>query len=73
VRLATVSLALYAIVSVAALTIGGRWMKTISAGGFEADDPVAADERLEALKVGLREAREERDQAFRLLEEYDRG
>lgn len=71
-RVAIVALGLYAAASVAALIASGRWIMALSTTGFEADDPQAVD-RLASLEARTRELRQERDQAYRLLEEYLHG
>ncbi len=67
VRLATVALALYVISSVAALAAGERWLKSLSAGGFEADEIRASDEELAKLEAGSRAIERDLDQVIRLL------
>ena len=73
VRVAIVAFGLYAAASIAALIATGRWIRAMSTMGFESDDPRIVDERFERLQARLRGAEEQRDQAFRLLEEYLRG
>ena len=76
VRLAFVMLAVFVIVSVPALVVGGRWLKSFGAGGLIADDPADLRGALEATQRDLeRKTRrleavtKARDEAVALVEE----
>jgi len=71
-RLAVLMGALYVVASAAALIVGGRWIRSIGSGGFEADARIA-DERMAALERRYEQVREDRDRARRLLQEFEDG
>ncbi|MGH2784631.1 MAG: hypothetical protein ACRDJ1_05185 [Actinomycetota bacterium] len=60
-------LAIYTIASAAALIATGRWVRSIRSGGFEADDPKAADSAFESLRGELRATEEELEAWKRLF------
>lgn len=66
-RLGFIALALYAIGSVAALVAGGRWMRTLGAQGFEADEARATDQDLAALEARLAVAEQRNLELMQLL------
>jgi hypothetical protein len=66
VRLALIAISLYAIGSVAALVVGGRWMKALGAGGFHADEARESDQIIAELNARL-EAHEEQIEFLRLF------
>ncbi|MEX2556663.1 MAG: hypothetical protein WEB06_13685 [Actinomycetota bacterium] len=72
-RAAFVMLALYSIASAAALIATGRWIRTLKTSGFEADDPRALDAALRDLRAEFEAAKQERDEAQRLLWRYLHG
>lgn len=53
VRLALIGIALYALVSIAALVVGGRWIRVFGAGGFEADAVATSEEIIADLRDRL--------------------
>ena len=76
VRLAFVMLAVFVIVSVPALVVGGRWLKSFGAGGLIADDAADLRGALEATRRDLKRktrrleaVTKARDEAVALVEE----
>jgi hypothetical protein len=51
----------------------GRWLRTISTSGIEADAPMESDQRISELVAKLRQAQDERDEANRLLSRVEHG
>lgn len=73
IRAAFVMLAIYAIGSLAALLVSGRWIRSIGKGGLETDATQSADEKIAELEQRVRQADEGRDRTLLLLEVFLRG
>jgi hypothetical protein len=63
-RLALTFVALYAIASIPALAIAGRWMKGFGSSGLSVDEVQTADTTIGDLAGELEEAKRERDEAL---------
>jgi hypothetical protein len=73
VRMLVAATALYGLASIAVLVLRGRWLRTISTSGIEADAPMESDQRISELVAKLRQAQDERDEANRLLSRVEHG
>ncbi|MEX2556670.1 MAG: hypothetical protein WEB06_13720 [Actinomycetota bacterium] len=71
-RLATISLALYAIASSAALIVGGRWLRGLSSTGLQMDDARASEGLVDELRARARSAEQARDEAIGVAREVMR-
>lgn len=67
VRLGTIAVAIYAIISVVALIIGGRWIKAFGTGGLTIDDVQKVEDSDKALADMTKQRDEWRDIARRAL------
>jgi hypothetical protein len=69
VRLALVLLALFAVLSVPALVLAGRWAKGFGTSGLTADDAVDANRTIDGLKAQIETLTRERNEARKALRE----
>lgn len=60
-RVGLIALAVYAIASIPALVVGGRWIKSFGASGLSADDAREAKESIAQLTTALNNVKRERD------------
>lgn len=63
VRLGLIALAAYAIASIPALIVGGRWIKSFGASGLSADDATETKTTIAKLTHSLNTVKGERDRA----------
>lgn len=68
VRLGLLSLALFVVVSVAALAASGRWLKSFGKDALTADDAEAAADTVKDLRVEVNDLKNERDVLQQMLD-----
>lgn len=65
IRAGLAALVTYAVISVPALVVAGRWMKGLTTAGLTADDAETADRHIEELEQDLQETLEELEDQVR--------
>ena len=73
VQMLVTAAALYGLASIAVLVMRGRWLRSISTTGREADQASDSDNMVDELEHRLGRALEEREEARQLLWRYLRG
>jgi hypothetical protein len=68
VRLGVAALAMFAVASLAALLVAGRWMRGLGTTGFSTDDDVGNE--MQNLRDDLARTTDERDRYIRLLDGF---
>lgn len=73
VKLGILMLALYAILSIPALILAGRWLRAFAPGTLAADDPLDTSQTVEALRARLRTTEAELREAILLAKGSSHG